>query len=82
MQFGRIQGVALVVLGILLVGVQGILSVLPKNRDAPAESPSKTFEQKITSVPGIIGATSLVVGVALFATARRRAQTDAKQAVK
>ena len=82
MQFGRIHGIALVVLGILLLGVQGNLSVLPNHRDAPAGSPSRTIEQKITSVPGIIGAASLVGGVALFVTARRRDQSDAKHAFK
>jgi hypothetical protein len=82
MQFGRIHGIALVVLGILLLGVQGNLSVLPNHRDAPAGSSSRTIEQKITSVPGIIGAASLVVGMVLYLTARRRDQPDAKQSGK
>jgi hypothetical protein len=82
MQFGKIHGIALVVLGIFLFGVQGLLSVMPRHRDLPAESSLRTIEHKTTSLPAIIGAASLVLGIALLFTARRRDEPDAKHAVK
>jgi hypothetical protein len=82
MQFGRIHGIALVVLGIVLFAVQGILSMMPKLRDVPTESSSSTMEHKTTPLPAIIGAASLVVGGALLVMSRRRDEPDAKYAVK
>jgi len=80
MQFGRISGIALMILGALLLAFQAtaFLSSSSVNpTPATQEQPHKT-----TPLPAIVGAVSLILGVALFATARRRDEPDPKHAVK
>jgi len=80
MQFGRISGIALMILGALLLAFQAtaFLSSSSVNPTASTqEQPHKT-----TPLPAIVGAVSLILGVALFATARRRDEPDPKHAVK
>jgi len=50
--------------------------MMPKLRDVPTESSSRTMEHK-TTLPAIIGAASLVVGGALLVMSRRRDEPDA-----
>jgi hypothetical protein len=40
------------------------------------------LEHKTSSLPGVIGAASLIVGIVVFATARRKDEPDPKHAVK
>jgi len=82
MQFGRISGIALVVLGIVLCGLQAVLLVTPKkDREAP-EATTTTAEHRPSSLPGLVGAASVIAGIAILATGRRRDETDRKYAVK
>jgi len=81
MQFGRISGLALVVLGIILCGLQAVLIVAPKKDSQAAEVTAKS-QHRATPLPGIVGVGSLITGIALFATARRKDEPPAKYAVK
>lgn len=82
MQFGKICGFALIILGILLCGLQFAQYVIPvKSPTSPDQSITRA-EQKSSSLPGIIGTASLVAGIALFATARRKDEPEPKHAVK
>ena len=82
MQFGRISGVALILLGILLCGLQFVQYVTPPKSPAAADPSMARPEHKTSALPGIMGVASLVVGVALFVTGRRRDEPDPKHAVK
>jgi hypothetical protein len=82
MQFGKVQGIALMVLGIILIGIQATLAVPRTPAGASAEAAPKTAETKTSIVPGIVGAISLIGGIAVFATARRTNEPPPKDAVK
>jgi hypothetical protein len=80
MQFGRTFGLALIVLGVLLFGLQAALVVTPRNNSQGTEAANA--ERRTNPLPGIVGAGSLVIGLALFAKARRTDEPDPKHAVK
>jgi hypothetical protein len=82
MQFGKISGLGLIVLGILLCGLQFIQWTLPAKPAAPSDRSMAQPEHKTTSLPGIIGTGSLVGGIVLLATARRKDEPEPKHAVK
>jgi hypothetical protein len=82
MQFGKIQGIALMVLGIILLGIQAMLAVPKTPSSASTEAAPKTVETKTSIVPGIVGTISLVGGIVVFATARRTDEPPPKDAVK
>lgn len=82
MQFGRIQGIALMVLGFLLVGIQAIVLMAPRKDVARTEGSTKTVESKISLVPGIVGGIALIAGYWIFFSARRTDEPDAKNVVK
>lgn len=80
MQFGRTFGLALIVLGVLLFGLQAALVVTPRNNSQGTEAAN--IERRTNPLPGIVGAGSLFIGIALFAKARRTDEPDPKHAVK
>jgi Na+-transporting methylmalonyl-CoA/oxaloacetate decarboxylase gamma subunit len=90
MQFGRLHGIALAVLGLLLISVQVVFAFAGRTDINPAahpESSAVTAQQSQQShhfgpLAGIIGAASLVTGLAIFATARRRDEPEPQHAVK
>ena len=82
MQFGKISGLALIVLGILLCGLQGVQYIAPQRGPAPDQQSTTRPEHKTSSLPGIIGAGSLGIGIVLFVTARRKDEPEPKHAVK
>ena len=86
MQFGRIHGIALIVLGVILIGLQFNLALANKNAPPPPVAPSAvTVEQqphRFGPLAGIVGVASLVGGIAVFATARRRDEPDAEHKVR
>jgi hypothetical protein len=81
MQFGRISGLALIVLGIILCALQAVLIVAYKGRSQATEVTANA-QRRATPLPGIVGAGSLITGIALLATARRRDEPPPKYAVK
>ena len=81
MQFGRISGLALVVLAIILCTLQAVLIVAPIGRSQATEVTANA-QRRTTPLPGIVGAGSLITGIALLATARRRDEPAPKYAVK
>src|SRR5260370_20949520 len=79
MQFGRIYGIGLTILGIVLCVLQFVMYMTPRQKEVnPAQTETRTVtktEPGTSSLPGIIGAGSLVAGIALFVTARRKDET-------
>jgi hypothetical protein len=83
MQFGKIHGIALVVLGLFLLAVQAFMLMGPPKAGAhEPEATTKTVETKPTLLPGIVGGISLIAGVWIFRTARRSDQPPPKDTVK
>ena len=83
MQFGKIHGVALAVLGAILLGVQAMLYMaLQKVVSGSTESSIPKVEHKANPVAGILGMVALFAGVAIFARGRRADEPEAKHAVK
>ena len=82
MQFGRTYGIGLMILGILLCSFQIVRYMAPPQEPVPQEPRTAKTEHVTSSLPGIIGAGSLVAGMALFITARRKDEPDPKHAVK
>ena len=87
MQFGRIHGIALIILGIVLIGLQLNLAFANRNNIPEAGQPSAVTvpphdANRFGPLAGIIGAASLVAGIAVFATARRRDEPDSAHRVR
>jgi hypothetical protein len=83
MQFGRFHGIALAVLGVILLAIQAMLYMTPRQLVTRATEPSTPkVEHKTNPLPGILGLASLTAGVAIFVTKRRADEPEAKNAVK
>jgi protein-S-isoprenylcysteine O-methyltransferase Ste14 len=81
MQFGRIYGIGLIVLGLVLLVLQFVHYMTPPKEVGPTQTETRTVRntQHLTSSwPGFIGAGSLVAGIALFITARRKRGTESE----
>jgi hypothetical protein len=82
MQFGRVYGLGLIVLGVILCLLQFVrYASQPKTDVNPAHTENKSAHI-VSSFPGIVGAGSLVAGIALFVTARRKDEPNPKYRVK
>jgi hypothetical protein len=82
MQFGKIHGIALAILGIILLGIQTAYYMMPTNVISGPTGVSRTAHHAINPLFGLLGLISLLVGVAIVATASRRDEPDRKNAVK
>ena len=82
MQFGRIHGIALAILGVVLLGIQTMYNMTPMNVISGPTGVSRTAHHAVNPLFGIVGLISLLVGVAIVATANRRDEPDRKNAVK
>ena len=87
MQFGRIHGVALIILGLILIGLQLNLAFANRSQVPQAGQPSAVTVQphdanRFGPLAGVIGAASLVAGIAVFVTARRRDEPDSAHRVR
>lgn len=83
MQFGKIHGIALFVLGLVLVLVQGAISLSPRKETlTPARDTTPNVESKMTFAPGILGGVFLLGGIWIVFTSRRADEPPAERAVK
>lgn len=83
MQFGRIHGLALGVLGALLLGFQIMLFMTPKKVvNGGTDSSTPIAKHKSIPAAGILGVMSLFAGVAILATRRRADEPNPKNAIK
>jgi ribose/xylose/arabinose/galactoside ABC-type transport system permease subunit len=82
MQFGRFHGIALITLGVMLLGLQTMLYMTTKQVvTGPPEFLTTKLEHETYPVP-ILGIASLMASVAIRATLRRAEESVAKNAVK
>jgi hypothetical protein len=83
MQFGKIHGIALALLGVILLGIQGVL-YMPTGKVPIAATGSSlpAAEHKTNPVAGILGIAFLFAGAAIFFTRRRADEPEAKHAVR
>ena len=82
LQFGRIHGIALAILGIVLLSIQTVYYMMPTTVTSGPIAVSQTPHHTANPLIGIVGLISLLVGVAVVATANRRDEPDRKNAVK
>lgn len=82
MQFGRVYGISVVLLGIALLVFQLSFFMAPK-KDVIALAQSTTAaEHRTNPLPGILGGSSLIGDIVMFATASRRDELDGENALK
>jgi hypothetical protein len=82
MQFGKIHGFALIVLGIVLLGIQVVVYMTPTTIISGPTAAAQAEHHKVSPFVGLIGFVSLVAGAAGVATANRRDEPDRKNRVK
>ena len=89
MQFGRIHGIALILFGLLLISVQIAFAFTGKSAVSTSSHPEPTSTTIQETQPhglgplaGILGSCSLLGGLVVFATARRRDEPPPQRAVK
>jgi hypothetical protein len=82
MQFGKIHGIALAILGIVLLGIQTAYYMMPTNVVSGPTGVFRTVHHAINPLFGLLGLISLLVGVVIVVTASRRDEPDRKNAVK
>src|ERR1700730_15771037 len=81
MQFGKIHGIALAIVGIVLVGIQTVYYMMPTNVISGPTAVAQTAHHAVNPLVGIVGLISLLGG-AIVATANRRDEPDRNNAVK
>jgi nitrate reductase gamma subunit len=83
MQFGKLHGLALAILGAILLGFQAMLSITPNNLTSGAtESSTVKVEHRTIPVAGILGVVCFIAGVGIFVTRRKADEPEKKYAVK
>ena len=83
MQFGRIHGLALATLGIILLGLQVMFFMTPNNvTRGAAQSSTLKVEHRTNPVAGILGVVFLIAGAGIFVTRRNADEPEKKYAVK
>jgi hypothetical protein len=81
-QFGKIHGIALAILGIVLLGIQTVYYMMPTTVISGPTAVAQTAHHAVNPLIGIVGLISLLAGVAIVATANRRDELDRNNAVK
>jgi hypothetical protein len=82
MQFGRFYGMTLIVLGIVLCLLQFVRYAAQPKKEVNSEQAVTKGQHVTSSLPGIVGAGLLGVGIAFFVTARREDEPNPKYKVK
>ena len=83
MQFGKIHGIALFVLGLILALVQFvILTGAHKDAGKDVRDTTPTVESNLSYAPGVIGGLFLLGGIWVIYTSRRADEPPVERAVK
>jgi hypothetical protein len=82
MQFGKIHGFALIVLGIVLLGIQGVFYMTPTKVIGGPTAASQAEHHKVSAFVGLIGLVSVAAGAVIIATANRGDEPSRKNRVK
>jgi hypothetical protein len=82
MQFGRTYGISLIILGIILCLLQFVRYAAGPKKEVNSAHAVTNGPHMTSSLPGIVGAGSLGLGIALFVTARRRDEPQPKYRAK
>jgi len=85
MQFGRIHGIALIVLGLILIALQVDLTLANKRDIHPpvmGDRPVQMRAHGLGPLAGFVGGASLIAGFAIFFTTQWRDEPDPKNAIK
>ena len=83
MQFGKVHGIALFVLGLVLALVLFvILTGAAKDEGKNEHSTSSSVESKMSYAPGIFGGIFLLGGIWVMYTSRRSDEPEPHNAVK
>jgi len=83
MQFGKVTGIGLFVLGLFLILVQFvIITGARKDEGRDVRDTTPTVESKLSYAPGVIGGLFLLGGIWVIFTSRRADEPPAERAVK
>lgn len=83
MQFGKVTGISMLVLGMILALVQFIIMTGARRDEGKQVRDSiPTVESKLSYAPGIIGGLFLLGGIWVIYTSRRADEPPAERAVK
>lgn len=83
MQFGKLHGFGLMVLGVILLALQFALVVPTKNERRLSKQATESASQMRPSPwPGVLGTLAFLAGFGVFIAAGRRDDRASKNAVK
>ena len=83
MQFGKVHGIALFVLGMILALVQFVIMTgARKDIGTDVRDTRPSVESKMSYAPGIFGGIFLLAGIWVIYTSRRSDEPPAERAVK
>jgi hypothetical protein len=82
MQFGRIHGIALIVLGAVLLAIQMMISLPGPKPEPQRPQVGVAREHQASRLPAIFGTVLLVGGLVVLSTAARRDEPSRDHAVK
>jgi hypothetical protein len=83
MQFGKVHGIALFVLGLVMLLVQFVIVTgARKDEGRDVRDTTPTVESKLSYAPGVIGGLFLLGGIWVIYTSRRADEPPAERAVK
>jgi hypothetical protein len=78
MQFGRIHGLGLAILGVVLLGLQ----VAPNKATRGTEAVTPKVQHRTNPAAGILGVISLIASVGVFVMRRKADEPETKYAIK
>ena len=83
MQFGKVTGIGLFVLGTMLALVQFVIMTgVRRDEGKDVRDSTPTVESKLSYAPGVIGAVFVFGGIWVIYTAKRRDEPPPERAVK
>ena len=82
MQFGKLVGILLIVLGLILISIQAWSSAFSPQLHPDQNSPQVQQHSYARRTPGVIGGIVTIVGLVVFASNRRKNQDIPRNPVK